>query len=702
MRAFAILTLFAACAIPDSRFGATPDAQDDPASRVLAIVASPSALDVDEGASKDLSVRLSQAPSAPLTVSIAIDQPDKLAIAVPSLTFTPDNFDQAQPVSIAGLDDPDTADVHAELTLTAAGVDPLRVATTVHDNDQVAIVASGAEMVQEGGKGVINVHLSAQPPGDVVVTAVLGAGPMTVSPATHLFTRDNYDQDQAFTLSNPEDADTLTQTQTLTLRATNVADKVLEVQALDNDVQGIAVTVNPADGTITEQTTTATLSVSLQQKPSAKVVVQVATTTGQAHVNITSLEFSPSTYAQSQSVVVDGVGDADTANGSDTIKLHATDPDGGGALDRSVAITIKDDDTQALQVDAPTVALTETTTASFNARLAYKPTSDVVVSVTSQNTGVATATPGTLTFTPNNYDQPHTVTVTGVSDKDLATSTTNIKLAGSGLTASVAATVADVDKQVILLSASQLAVTEGTTSSFTVALKYDPGTTVTVDLASSNQPALPIDRASITFTSTTYDKPVPVKVSPPIDANDAAETATVTVSGANAPNPASIALSVVDKTVIQNWGWPTPFMQTTAVNAGYAIAYKVNVGAVANLGAFHAYVPTSVGKFRMALYADAGDVPGTLIAEMGSKTVVDGANDGAPLVGVELSSPTYFVVVRFSAGTGIGYADPGVTGRQCFGNVPYATIDDAWNKTFGNATCATARLFNLWISTYHQ
>lgn len=704
MRALAFtLVALTACAIPDSRFDATPDATDDPASRVLAIVAAPSALDVDEGASKDLSVRLSQQPSSPLTVSIAIDQPDKLAIAVPSLMFTPDNFAQPQPVAVAGLDDADTADVHAELTLTAAGVDPLRVATAVHDTDQVAIVATGAQMVQEGGQGVVNVHLSSQPPGDVIVTAVLGAGPMTVSPATRVFTAASYDQDQAFTLTNPEDADTLVQTQTVTLRATNVADKVLAVDALDNDVQGIAVTVNPTDATITEQTTTATLSVTLQQQPSAKVVVQVATTTGQAHVNVASLEFSPSDYAKAQLVVVDGVSDADTASGSDTIKLHATNPDGGGALDRSVAIAIKDDDAQALQIDDSTVELTETTTASFNARLAFKPTADVVISVTSQNPAVATATPGTLTFKPADYDQPHKVTVTGVADANLATSSTKIGLAGSGLTASVVANVADVDKQVIQLSATQLAVTEGTTGTFTVSLKYDPGATVMVALANTNEAALPLDRAAITFASDNYDKPVTVKVSPPIDANNVAEVATVTASGAGAPTAASLALSVVDKTVLQTWGWPTPFPSTSTVGAGFAVAYKVNVGNAASLDAFHTYVPTASGKFRMALYTDANDAPGALIAEMGAgKAMVNGVNDGAALANTALSASSYFLVVRFDSDVNVGYAAAGVTGRQCFRNVPYATIDTPWSTSFGASSCTTDRLYNLWISTYHQ
>ncbi|GIR37541.1 MAG: hypothetical protein CM15mP49_29260 [Actinomycetota bacterium] len=44
-----------------------------------------------------------------------------------------------------------------------------------------------------------------------------------------------------------------------------------------------------------------------------------------------------------------------------------------------------------------------------------QPTSDVVIALTSSDTGEATIS-GSLTFTPANWDTPQTVTVTGVDD----------------------------------------------------------------------------------------------------------------------------------------------------------------------------------------------------------------------------------------------------------------------------------------------
>ena len=56
------------------------------------------------------------------------------------------------------------------------------------------------------------------------------------------------------------------------------------------------------------------------------------------------------------------------------------------------------------------------TTATFTTVLDAAPASDVVVNVTSGDTGEVTVSPSTLTFTSGNWDQPQIVTTTGVDD----------------------------------------------------------------------------------------------------------------------------------------------------------------------------------------------------------------------------------------------------------------------------------------------
>jgi hypothetical protein len=712
----------AACSIPDTAFHATPTGGDagaaiDTPSAVLSIIASAAAVMVDEGAMKDFTVALSQPPSAALTVTVATAAMTKLGLSTHALSFTPGNFDRPQTVALTGLADRDTVDERADVTLSAPGVDPVTLTATVHDLDKLSLItdagATSAVQIDEGTTATVHVHLSAQPTGDVSVSALLGTGPVTVSPSMRVFTQANYDVDQAFTFTAVSDSNTVSEDQSLTLRATGVPDKLLSIHDVDKDVQNIKVTASTT--TITEGAGAATLGVSLTQQPSTSVTVTVATTTHQARVDAGQLTFTPQNYATVQSVQVDAPTDPDTVDGSDTIDLKATDPDSGTVLERTVAMSIHDPDVQHILEDAPSpLPITETTMATFNVALQFKPAQTTTISVTSLDTGVMMVSPASLVFTPANYNVAQAVTVTGVHDSNLTTDTRSVQLLEAAIgTVNVPVKVTDVDHQAIVLGATSLSVPEGGARTFDVSLRFDPGASVTVTLANDNQAALPISLApspppasgmlSIPFTSANYATPVRVTVSPPVDSNSASETATVTASGAGATASPTITLTTADSTVIQPWGWPTPFSTTTQVSGGFAIAYPINVGAVANLEAFHVYVPTGIGLFRMALYTDVSGKPGHLVAQMGDgKVMVDRTNDGPPLASAQLTSPTYWLAVRFSSSVNIGYDLPGASVNRCISNSRYSTISEPWVTDFTDVTCGGDHLFNIWITTYHQ
>ena len=717
----------AACSIPDMPFRPTPDAGGaiDSPSSVLSIVPSTTAIAVDEGAMKDFTVTLSQAPAAPLMVSVGMPAAAaaKLAISTQTLLFTQSNFDQPQTVTLTGLADRDTVDEHADLALSATGVDPITVSATVHDLDTLSLVTdvgvTSVVQIDEGGTATVHVHLSAQPTGDVSLSAIPGSGPVTVAPSMRVFTQANYDADQAFTLTAATDTNTVSEDQPLTLRATGVPDKLLSIHVVDKDVQNIK--VNPTSAKITELGPAASLDVSLTQQPSSNVTVAVTTTTHQAHVDATQLTFTPTNYATVQTVHVDAPADPDTVDGSDTIDLKATDPDTGNTLDRTVAITIHDPDVQHILQDAPSpLPVNEGAMASFNVTLQFQPQVDTTINVSSLDTGVVTVSPASLKFTPATYNKPQLVTVTGVHDANLTTDTRSVRLLEASIgTVDVPVKVTDLDHQTIVLSASSLSVPEGSSRTFDVSLMFDPGAAVTVTLANDNQAALPISLApaspppsgmlSIPFTSATYATPVHVTVSPPIDNNNATETATVTASGAGAPASPTIALGTVDSTVIQNWGWPTPFTGSFQVPMSAVYAYQVGVGAVANLTTFHAYLPGAAGTYTMALYTDAGGVPGSLVtngAMTTPKTAVQGVNDSGPLaMPPQLNAPTYWIAIRFSQMNSIGYATAppvgGQKGKQCTRNFDL-DLGLAWPVTFGAVMCQDDFLFNMWVTTFHQ
>lgn len=715
----------AACSIPDTAFHATPDAGSgsgqDAMVSVLAIKPSTASFDVDEGSTAEFSVTLSQAPSADLVVRVAAADSASAAaigISVPELTFTPTNFDQPQTLTITGLVDADTADAIASITLSADGVDPVTVAATVRDHDKVEIATdiatSGILTINETSTSTVHVHLTHQPPADVRVTAALGTGPVTVSPAQVTFTAANYNVDQTFTFTAPDDINVVSEDESLTFQATGVPDKLYTIHDVDKDTLNINAT--PTTMSVNEGGS-AQISVTLTKQPSANTTVHVDLQLGNVTVDHTDLTFTPQNFGTAQIITVSAPQDANTVNEQDQVTLSIP---GSTVSNVTIGVTTIDDDVQAIIDDAPNpLSVTENQSTTFGVTLKFQPTTTMFVTVSALDPNVATASPGTLTFTAQDYNDPtkHQVTVHGTDDNNLATNSTKIKLHEPTLVDVLApVNVPDDDTQQIVVTPASLSIPEGMSSSFSVSLKFDPGITVSVNLANTNQTSLPVNpigTAAITFTggpSGSWSTPVPVTVSPPVDSNAISETSTVTVSGGGAPTPVTVALNVTDSTVVQNWGWPTQFSGMLQIPANAVYAYQVSVGAVANLSTFHTYLPGAAGTYTMALYTDAGGVPGNLVtngAMIVPKAAVTGVNDSDPLaMPPQLNAPLYWIAIRFSQMNTIGYATAppggvGQKGKQCVRNIDL-DLSLPWPGTFSSAMCQDDFLFNMWITTFHQ
>ena len=263
-----------------------------------------------------------------------------------------------------------------------------------------------------------------------------------------------------------------------------------------------------------------------------------------------------------------------------------------------------------------------------------------------------------------------------------------------------------VDQQELLVEPLTLDLPEGATGTFDVTLRHDPRATVTAAITLQSGSPLSVDPPTLTFTSADYAAPHTVTVTAPIDANTVTETTTITVSGAGAAGVETVTVRAVDGTQLDTWGWPpdpTPFPSTILVPAGAVFAYKIGVGRAGDVDAFHTHVPTAVGSFRMALYTDDANKPGTLVAEMpAGKVLVNGSNDGPIANGPQIAQPSYFLAIRFSAGVNISYAAPGVTELQCVRNFNIPAISDPWPSSFGAAACTADRLVNIWLTTRHQ
>ena len=144
----------------------------------------------------------------------------------------------------------------------------------------------------------------------------------------------------------------------------------------------------------------------------------------------------------------------------------------GVASPVDATLTVTDDEKAGVTVSPTAVTVEENGgTDSFTVVLTSKPTANVTIAVSSSDTGAATVSPMSLTFTSSNWSSPRTVTVTGVNDPlsnadHSATITHLVSSSGGydGVTAAdVAVTVLDVNGQPVAYAGDDWTVAQNAT-----------------------------------------------------------------------------------------------------------------------------------------------------------------------------------------------------------------------------------------------
>jgi hypothetical protein len=164
------------------------------------------------------------------------------------------------------------------------------------------------------------------------------------------------------------------------------------------------------------------------------------------------------------------------------------------------------------------------TSDNFDVILTSQPADTVSITLTSSDTGEATVSPGSLTFTTGNWNVAQTVTLTGVDDfivdgdasfnVSFTVQSSDVNYNGLAVS-SVTAINQDNDTAAInLVPASGLVTSEDlTTDSFTAVLTSQPTNTVTISLTSSNTLEGTVSPGTLTFTAANWDAPQTVTVS---------------------------------------------------------------------------------------------------------------------------------------------------------------------------------------------
>ena len=511
---------------------------DDTAGLML----SATTLDVDEAGQNTYTVKLQTEPTVTVTVTVSSDDPGAAEVIFSPLRFTASNWDTEQTVTVAGVDDGDSANETVTVTNTASdgeyeGV-TASVRVTVDDDDKPGITFTPTSLtVGEAGVGTYGVRLNAAPTADVTVAISSSNPDVTVNTSSLTFTTVNYATNQRVDVTAAEDADAADDTANLRHRPSGGGygsgqNKDLIVTVTDYDTAGLMLST-PTLGV--DEGGQAAYTVKLQTQPTTTVTVTVSSgDTGAATVSGPTLRFTPSNWDTEQTVTVRGVNDGDSDGEIVTITHTASGGEYAGVT-ASVTVTVDDDDKPGITFTPAARTIREGATGTYDVKLNTAPTADVTVAISSDNADV-TVNKSSLTFTTVNYATNQRVTVTAGQDADAADGTANLthRPSGGGYSAGEAkdfmVTVTDDDTAGLVLSATTLGVDEAGQNTYTVKLQTQPTTTVTVTVSSDDTGAATatVSGSTLIFTASNWETEQTVTVEGVDDGDSANETVTVT------------------------------------------------------------------------------------------------------------------------------------------------------------------------------
>lgn len=223
----------------------------------------------------------------------------------------------------------------------------------------------------------------------------------------------------------------------------------------------------------------------------------------------------------------------------------------------------------------------EGATTMVDVHLSRAPAADLTVTVAlaAGSSGILTASPGTLTFTPANWNTPQSVTVGAVNDDDLADEVGAVTFSAPGVeTAQVGWDVLDDDTQLIQASPVSVTVTEGSTTTFGVRLAFQPAGDVTVAVSSLDTTAVTVSTSSLVFTPSNWATLQNVTVAGVEDVDLTNESAVVSLTSSG------LTSKSVTATVNDN--------DTQAVHASVTSKF-VNEGSSTTVGITLSYQPLS-------------------------------------------------------------------------------------------------------------
>ena len=423
---------------PTSEFALVRSAQN------VGIVVTPTSglTTTEDGGTAQFSVVLNGPPTSDVTIGISSSNTSEGTVPPSPLTFTTANWSNPQTVTITGVDD-NIVDGDIAYTISTAaaassdtlfnGLNPSDVTVTNINTDTAGIIVNPLSLTtNENGHASFTVVLNSKPSANVTVNlSSSDTTEGTLSKSSLTFTASNWNVAQTVTVTGVDDyivdGDITYTIVTSPAISTDVNYNGLNasdvsVTNVNTNVAGF--TVTPTSNLITtEAGRQANFTIVLNTKPEADVTINLSSSDEtEGSVSVPSVTFTPDNWNVAQTLTITGVGDGITDGNAEynIITSNAISLDGvyNGMEVSDVSVTNLDSGTPYISV-IPGVGLTTTEDggqATFFVILNSRPDADVTVDISSSDLSEGNLSTGTLLFTPDDWDQDHVVTITGVND----------------------------------------------------------------------------------------------------------------------------------------------------------------------------------------------------------------------------------------------------------------------------------------------
>ena len=269
-------------------------------------ILSSTSADINEGSSTTFTVKLEEAPSENITVTLTSNN-GNITVSPSTLTFTSANYSDAQTVTVNTVEALDYIDWSGNIIVSSTGYNNATFTVNCKNisvNYGNIVTSLSSLTILEGNSGTFTVKLGSQPTQNQTVSLSSNNTDVTLSPSTLTFTPSNYNTAQTVTVATAEDSDETNDSATITLTSSNVSNVTISVTVNDNDTTIYGeMSLSTTSLTINEGSS-GTFTVQLASQPTITEIISIASNDTDITVSPASLTFGPSDYNRPQTVTV--------------------------------------------------------------------------------------------------------------------------------------------------------------------------------------------------------------------------------------------------------------------------------------------------------------------------------------------------------------------------------------------------------------